>query len=203
MTTNGRIPVRLRAFRKFAEETKNHDLERDLYIEERKAERGVKWRQLLDGLKKAPEELKKHLEDINNQKKHAWLEWRLQAMARAHRLGIALKIARLFTHLLWITVMFFYWALADYGRSFVWLLARAFLLLALWKNPLAAGEGGPVRHGQIRACGGNAGAWQRRAFHRPLAIDSEVKKFLFCAGDVSGKCLPVPPEGYQWLVIGS
>jgi hypothetical protein len=31
----------LRAFRKIAEETKNHDLERDLYIEERKAERGV------------------------------------------------------------------------------------------------------------------------------------------------------------------
>ena len=35
------VPVRLRAFRKIAEETKNHDLERELYIEERKAERGV------------------------------------------------------------------------------------------------------------------------------------------------------------------
>jgi hypothetical protein len=35
------VPVRLRALRKIAEESKNHDLERDLYIEERKAERGV------------------------------------------------------------------------------------------------------------------------------------------------------------------
>jgi hypothetical protein len=44
-THDTRIPVRLRAFRKIAEETKNHDLERDLYIEERKAERGVYLRQ--------------------------------------------------------------------------------------------------------------------------------------------------------------
>jgi hypothetical protein len=35
------IPIRFRALRKVAEDTKNHDLERDLYIEERKAERGV------------------------------------------------------------------------------------------------------------------------------------------------------------------
>jgi hypothetical protein len=31
-TGNSRIPLFLRAFRKIAEETKNHDLERDLYI---------------------------------------------------------------------------------------------------------------------------------------------------------------------------
>jgi hypothetical protein len=40
-TSDSKIPIRLRALRKIAEETKNHDLERDLYIEERKAERGV------------------------------------------------------------------------------------------------------------------------------------------------------------------
>ncbi|WGJ13475.1 hypothetical protein QEV83_12290 [Methylocapsa sp. D3K7] len=44
-TKDSEVPVRLRAFRKIAEETKNHDLERDLYIEERKAERGVYWHQ--------------------------------------------------------------------------------------------------------------------------------------------------------------
>ena len=33
--------LRLRALRTLAEDTKNHDLERDLYIEERKAERGI------------------------------------------------------------------------------------------------------------------------------------------------------------------
>ncbi|MGA3340723.1 MAG: pentapeptide repeat-containing protein [Methylocella sp.] len=51
-TTNTQIPVRLRAFRKIVEETKNHDLERDLYIEERKAERGVVWRRLLEVLER-------------------------------------------------------------------------------------------------------------------------------------------------------
>lgn len=40
-TKDTEVLLRLRSFRKIAEETKNHDLERDLYIEERKAERGV------------------------------------------------------------------------------------------------------------------------------------------------------------------
>lgn len=38
-TFDSKIPIGLRALRKIAEETKNHDLERDLYIEERKAAR--------------------------------------------------------------------------------------------------------------------------------------------------------------------
>jgi hypothetical protein len=49
-TKDSRIPVGLRALRKIAEETKNHDLERDLYIKEREAERGVylsqRWKEL-------------------------------------------------------------------------------------------------------------------------------------------------------------
>jgi uncharacterized protein YjbI with pentapeptide repeats len=53
-TGDSRVPVRLRAFRKVTEETKNHDLERDLYIEERKAERGVYWHQQRQALKNAP-----------------------------------------------------------------------------------------------------------------------------------------------------
>jgi hypothetical protein len=40
-TTNSDVALRLRALRKLADETKNHDLERDLYIEERRAERGI------------------------------------------------------------------------------------------------------------------------------------------------------------------
>lgn len=38
-TEDSNVPIRLRAFRAVAEQTKNHDLERDLYIEERKAGR--------------------------------------------------------------------------------------------------------------------------------------------------------------------
>jgi hypothetical protein len=88
-TENSRIPVYLRALLKIAEETKNHDLERDLYIEERKAERGVYWRQFLQELKEASLTEK------------------------------PLIFGRLLRHCLWIVVMFGYGALADYGRSFL------------------------------------------------------------------------------------
>jgi hypothetical protein len=40
-TLQSRVAIQLRALRNIAEDTKNHDLERDLYIEERKAERGI------------------------------------------------------------------------------------------------------------------------------------------------------------------
>ncbi|MGQ0443703.1 MAG: hypothetical protein ACT4O2_00890, partial [Beijerinckiaceae bacterium] len=36
-------------------------------------------------------------------------------------------------------------------------------------------------------------------FIGPLTIDSEIKKFLFCPG--FGPCLPLPPDGYQLLVL--
>ena len=138
-TKDRRIPIRLRTLRKIAEQAKNHDLARDLYIEERKAQRGVYWRQLSDELKMAPETLKKNLEDINKQKKDVWLEWRLQLRARnAHWLGIAVKVARLAVHDFWSVVMGVYWALADYGRSFARLAAwvgfsgYSFYRLYLW-----------------------------------------------------------------------
>jgi hypothetical protein len=40
-TTDSKTALKLRELRKLADETKNHDLERDLYVEERKAERGI------------------------------------------------------------------------------------------------------------------------------------------------------------------
>lgn len=124
-TKDTQIPARLRRLRKIAEDTKNHDLARDLYIEERKAERGVYWRQLSDELKKAPEELRTKLESIDEQQREVWSNWRHRARARnAHRLGIAVKIVRLFVHLLWIAIVGVYWALADYGRSFARTAAR-------------------------------------------------------------------------------
>jgi hypothetical protein len=89
-TKKSRIPFLLRAFRKIAEETKNHDLERDLYIEERKAERGVYLHQRWEELKKV-----------------RWIEKPLIAWG---------LIARLF----WILVMLVYWALSNYGRSLMW-----------------------------------------------------------------------------------
>jgi hypothetical protein len=89
LTEDSRVVVRLRALRKVVDETKNHDLERDLYIEERKAERGVYLRQRWEDLKK-----------------EGWKNWFRNS-------------GRLLAHVLWIFVMFGYWALADYGRSFM------------------------------------------------------------------------------------
>ena len=90
-TSDSKVPARLRAHRKIAEETKNHDLERDLYIEERKAERGVYLNQLLER-----DELDKKLRDVTEQKEHVWLEWRLQRRARnAHWLGLVAKRRKL------------------------------------------------------------------------------------------------------------
>jgi hypothetical protein len=168
-TSDSKVPARLRALRKVAEETKNHDLERDLYIEERKAERGVYLRHLL-----RLAELKKNLEDINKQKKHVWLEWRLQRRARnAHWLGILAtpkKIAQLILHLLWIGVMGLYWALADYGRNF--LVPAIWLGLSVpffdWRYTgvlarLMAKAPDVDKYKQAV----DAGAWQRGAFRWP------------------------------------
>jgi hypothetical protein len=101
------------AVRKIAEETKNHGLERDFYIEERKAERGVYWRQLVEELKKAPEELKNNREDIDEQKGRCGpLATQGQGVHRPV-LGIVVKIAQLILQLLWIAVMFLYWAFSN------------------------------------------------------------------------------------------
>ncbi len=175
-TKDSHILIRLRAFRKIAEETKNHDLERDLYIEERKAERGVYLRQLFEDLIKEP-----------------WKNWPRNA-------------ARLLAHLLWILVMGVYWALADYGRSFarpaIWLAASVWLFHLGYSAILAplmqqAGEVNAAKYARAEwmVALGNA-----VPFVGPLTIDAEIKKFLFCPG--FGPCLPIPPEGFQLLVIG-
>jgi uncharacterized protein YjbI with pentapeptide repeats len=175
-TTDAKIPFRLRALRKIADETKNHDLERDLYIEERKAERGVYRKQLLEDLREAP------------RRQTLLIRWRL------------------FTHWLWIGVMGLYWVLADYGRSFlvptIWLGLSVPLFYWRYTEVLAplSHEAGPANadkynHAIWMLAFGNA-----VPFVGPLTIDAEIKKFLFCPG--FGHCLPIPPEGFQcWVVF--
>jgi hypothetical protein len=205
-TKNSHIPVHLRSLRKVAEETKNHDLERDLYIEERKAERGVYWSQLCEELKKVPEELKRKLEDIDEQYRDVWSNWRHRARARnAHRLGIAVKIARLLTHLLWIVVMAVYWALADYGRSFIrpaaWLVSSEFFFCWCYTEVLAqlmakAPDFEKYKQAVRMLALGNA-----VPFVGPLTIDAKIKESLFCPNNAASCLPPIPPEGFQLLVI--
>jgi hypothetical protein len=162
----------LRSFRKIAEETKNHDLERDLYIQERKAERGV------------------------------YLVQRFKDWARDPK-----KKWALITHVLWIIVMGVYWALADYGRSFVrpalWLIVSVFFFDWSYTEVLAPlrHEAGPANADQYDHVVGMLALGNTVPFVGPLTIDSEIKKFLFCPG-CDAHTPAIPPEGYQWLVLG-
>jgi hypothetical protein len=176
---------------------KNHDLERDLYIEERKAERGVYLDQLLER-----DKLDKKLRDVAKQKKHVWLEWRLQRRARnAHWLGLLAKpsqAARLIAHLLWIAVMGVYWALADYGRSFVRPLAALIMsgFVFYWGYgkvlaPLMP-QPGTLDAAKYERAVGVLALGNTVPFVGPLTIDSKVKEFLFAPAAI----------GYQWLVLG-
>jgi hypothetical protein len=176
-TEDSRIPIRLRALRKIAEDTKNHDLECDLYIEERKAERGVYVHRLFEELKRAPIMEKPPI------------------------------FARLLGHGLWIIVMFLYWALANYGRNFARPLALLFvsvfifhfgyaLILAPLKQKVDPANKDYYDQAVWMLALGNA-----VPFVGHLSIDAGIKKSLYCPGDVCGERSPIPPLGVQVLVI--
>jgi uncharacterized protein YjbI with pentapeptide repeats len=176
LTFDSHVLDRLRFLRKIAEEARDHDLERDLYIEERKAGPGVYFVQRLEDLKKEP-----------------WTNWPRNA-------------ARLIAPILWVAVTVLYWALADYGRSFArpiaWWLALSLVIFPWWYGQILAplkqkaGPNDTSKYEQVvqMVARGNA-----VPFVGPLTIDAEIKKFLFCPG--FGKCVPLPPKSYQWLVI--
>ena len=203
-TTDSQIPLRLRALRKIADETKNHDLERDLYIEERKAERGVYWWQL-----SGRDELDKKLMEIDTQKNHVWLKWILKQKARIARwlrfIAHPVLFGRLIGHVLWMGVMTLYWALADYGRSFVlpfvWLVASVFFFDCRYAKvlaPLMERAPNVERYNQALSmlALGNA-----VPFVGPLTIDAKIKEFLFCPTNDNTCLPPIPPEGFQLLMI--
>lgn len=169
--------VRLRAFRKVAEETKNHDLERDLYIEERKAEHGVSLRRLSEEFKRAP------------------------------IMGKPLIIGRLLGHCLWIAIMFGYGVLADYGRSVErplgWLILSVFIFQFGYASilyPLRQKVDPTTKDYYDRAVWmlalGNA-----VPFVGHLSFDAEIKKSLYCPDNVCSERAPIPPLGIQVLVI--
>jgi Pentapeptide repeats (9 copies) len=166
---------RLRDSRKIAEEKRDHDRERDLYIEERKAELRIHLVQLFRGLKRA-----------------RMGKWPLIAVA-------------LIDQLLWIAVMGVFWALADYGRSFVrpavWLglSGYVFYRLYLWiLSPMMA-KADPPDIDKYRQTVRMLALGNTVPFVGPLTIDAEIKKFLFCLHDTG--CKAIPPEGYQFWVL--
>ncbi|MGE0564266.1 MAG: pentapeptide repeat-containing protein [Pseudolabrys sp.] len=164
-TTDSIVGNRLRHLRKLAEESKNHDLERDLYIEERKAERGIYFGE--------------HSREQN--------------------------IPRLVAHVAWIGVMFVYWLLADYGRSFLRpflaLIVSIFLFnVAYWISlgpphpptfwPRAAAA---IQNVIVQPSGPTEFPRAARAFALAnavpfvgaLTLDKDVKAVLACRGDTT------------------
>jgi uncharacterized protein YjbI with pentapeptide repeats len=152
-TSRSDVANQLRRLRTLAEDSKNHDLERDLYIEERKAERGIyfvhfladgwndvrqRWHKIGDGWNDVRRRWY-NLANVQSGARLGLLEY-LPIVRTATRLLIHLPLfplfaflqivqtaTRLLIHLGWVGVMFFYWLLADYGRS----LVRPFTALAL------------------------------------------------------------------------
>jgi hypothetical protein len=161
---------------------------------------------LSDERKKTKEELKKKLEKIDEQQGEVWSNWRHRARARnAHRLGIAVRFARLAVHGFWIVVMGVYWALADYGRSFVrplaWLFASVFFFDWRYTEVLAPLMAKAPDVDNYRQAVGMLALGNAVPFVGPLTIDGEIKRFLFCPG-CNDKIPAIPPEGYQILVVG-
>ena len=113
----------------------------------------------------------------------------------------------LIAHVLWIFVMSVYRALADYGRSFarpaIWLVSSVWVFhwgYAAILAPLMPQAGTPDAAKYERAVGmlalGNA-----VPFVGPLTIDFEIKEFLFCPNNAASCLPPIPPEGFQFLMI--
>ncbi len=99
-----------------------------------------------------------------------------------------------------------YWALADYGRNFlvpaIWLgLSVPFfdwrytevLAQLMAKAPDIEKYKQVVR---MLALGNTV------PFVGPLTIDTKIKEFLFCPANAASCLPPIPPEGFQWLVLG-
>ncbi|MBK9081731.1 MAG: pentapeptide repeat-containing protein [Rhizobiales bacterium] len=200
-TEDSSVPIRLRAFRKVAEDTKNHDLERDLYIEERKAERGVHRRRLRDAF-----------------------------FAERNDLKQIARLGPLFVHWCWRRVMDLYWLFSDYGRSLIRPLLALAVTLPLFVSAFDASLAGkraaavedarriPTGSPEEREAAAQATEAEYRAATRQLAfsnaipfvgslsIDGEVKKFLLCGAPPVDetklkRCVPIAPGWYQATMI--
>ncbi len=209
-TMDGDIALRLRRVRKLAEETKNHDLERDLYIEERKAERGILlgrcaidlWRALNQNPIRASEF------------PHAYVR---ALTGSINYLRAALTgILRIFAHTAWIAVMSVYWLLADYGRSFarplLALVLSVFLFQALY--PMAVPRPGAAGEADFNRALSAFTVAHAVPFVGALTLDKEVQATLLCGARPTDPAMaqqqnvpvcasvPLPSLGFQLLVLG-
>jgi uncharacterized protein YjbI with pentapeptide repeats len=177
-TTSSVVALRLRALRALAEATKNHDLERDLYIEERKAERGILFAQY-------------------------WSEgWK------------GILGPGMFSHLLWLLIMFGYSLLADFGRSVLRPLAglavSVFVFHWAYASVLTA-PSDPARLEDFRRSVWAFAVSSAVPFVGALTLEGGVKLALLCGDQPTDpatalrqsmpQCVPVPGRRFQLLVL--
>jgi hypothetical protein len=194
-TTDSAVAVRLRALRSQVEATKNHDFERDLYIEERKAERGVYFARY----EREGSVLKLSVHAL-------WIAvmgayWLLSDYGRSlirPLVGLAVSLP--------VFIGVFIADLHDQRAT----TAQA---AAAFASRLGVGASAEPREAWRDAKMKHLAATRQLAvantipFVGPLSIDSDVKKFLLCGvapEDAEGlkKCVPIAPVRYQATVIG-
>jgi hypothetical protein len=173
-TTKSEVGTRLRALRNLADETRNHDLERDLYIEERKAERGI----LLVAYWREGKPIKPTFS--------ANCRW----------------ISTVLSHCIWIAVMGVYRLLADYGRSFVRPLVALVLSIVVFHCTYSVVLTQPSRVSQATFEHGLWAFSIANAvpFVGALTLEKELKEIILC-GASSPACEPVPKVAFQLLAL--
>lgn len=191
-TTDSNIVVRWRALRSLIEGTKNHDFERDLYIEERRGERGVN---AARKLKQGYGAFAGHLLWIAVMALYGlFSDYGRSWMRPAFWLGVVLLLFHGFGTVDGITAL----ALAERRAIF-----RADA------ETVKAGQGVAFALHYDEAIKLYAVA-NSIPFVGPLTIDGEVKKFLFCGEPAppveAGKpqppsCVPLPPAALQIATI--
>lgn len=201
LTEDSSVPLRLRAFRGVAEATKNHDLERDLYIEERKAERGVYWARYWRGR-----------EWVKLATHAIWIAvmgayWALSDYGRSLILPVFWLAATL-------PLSIWLFDASLHGRRAGTADAAA-TYMAVLPPGVARPEKSPstVESDWKRGKVHHLAATRQLAlantipFVGPLSIDGDVKKFLLCGvapddAEALKKCVPVAPLAYQGVLIG-
>lgn len=201
-----RYIVQLRAFRSQVEGTRNYDLERDLYIEERKAERGIYARRYRD--QKRWGALAGH---------RLWsgimgLYWAFADYGRSwQRPAVWLGASIPTFHIL------YGWVLADRREAAVKLVRKAEEKAWDGKDALALVKSWSAAETRVLAdydaTVGQLAVSNAVPFVGPLTIDGDAKKFLFCGvwsgpksetstGATVEACRPIPPPGFQVAMIG-
>jgi Pentapeptide repeats (9 copies) len=202
-TTRSDVALQLRRLRNLAEETNNHDLERDLYIEERKAERGIK--------------LAQYWQEGSPRRRHPW-GWMWQPNQPKFYIQTFFFQPRFYTHCLDIVIMSIFWLLANYGRSVVRPLIALVLSVFVFQYAYIAALSVPSS-AQSKEFGQAVQAFtiaNAVPFVGALTLDKDVKGRLLCGGQSPDRsmaaqqqqdgtvCAPVPvPSGwFQALVVG-